>query len=170
MAVNATKLNKNLLFITENEEQWKQETWAETKPLDGDTPPKAGECGTAFCLAGWAVVNEGIGLKWEKIPVRENPETGKTMYQWYAHYTADGDLISSKALDILGLDNDEMFRGGNSLARLWHLGEQATGGKIQRPASVPPGNGVNHTDDDYSDEYDEDEYGCECDDCVDSRW
>lgn len=154
--VNATKLNENLRYITDNQDGWKQETWAESITTTGDVPPTPGACGTSFCLAGWAVVNDGHKLNWTK-SARYNPSTGKDEYVWSAATTEDGREISELAQEILGLPDKEMFAGGNSLVRLWDMAEGLSP-KIRRPDSVPAGRGTN----DYEDD-------CDCPSCEDER-
>jgi hypothetical protein len=55
-----------------------------------------GTCGTAQCLAGWAVSDSNIPLLWESI--------GDTTF--VATYTKEGDTVESKATDLLGITHE----------------------------------------------------------------
>lgn len=83
------------------------------------------ECGTAACLAGWTVVLADIALDWDGDGACE---------------TADGELISDVAQNLLGLEDyyaDWLFGGGNTLDDLWRIAEEITHGAVRRPTPTP---------------------------------
>lgn len=113
MRVNVERLRAELEFITANPKQWDQAVWAEKS-----------DCGTCCCIAGWAVLHEGIELSFRR---------------GYSGLTADGRLIDEVAMEILGLDDDDadwLFSGGNTLYDLWSKASDLTNGAIQIPASL----------------------------------
>lgn len=76
--------------IEENPSSYDQTRWGET-----------GQCGTRFCIAGWAAFETGC-LPRDKSPVSER-------FFWGTVVTADGEIsgIIDHARDALGLTEDE---------------------------------------------------------------
>lgn len=88
--------------IVNEPEKHHQGAWAVAQ----SDPRKDGECGTAYCVAGWAAVLDGQQLDWD--------EAGDGT--WDASYTTTGAMVGVYAQDVLGLTNDErrtLFRGHN---------------------------------------------------------
>lgn len=89
--------------IVSEPEKHRQASWAFSK----DDPRKGGDCGTAYCVAGWAAVLDGQKLDWT--------ETGTGA--WDASFTIGGAMISEHAQDVLGLtygEQSQLFRGSNT--------------------------------------------------------
>lgn len=88
---NLEKLKELHERITTKPENWDQECWAQQK-----------ECGTSYCMAGWACVLDGQVIDWPK-----NVEPG----EWVeALHLVTGQDIDEAARDILGLDQDDSDR------------------------------------------------------------
>src|SRR4051812_46897448 len=81
--VDVPLLRKTLEFITDNPDQHRQDTWA-----------KRTECGTAMCLAGWAVTIAGFDIDFDTPTV---PFLG-------AFDLVDGRPIGAAAADLLGIE------------------------------------------------------------------
>lgn len=116
MTLNVPLLTKVLDHITAHPEEHDQRSWAIRK--DG--------CGTACCVAGWAVVMSGHEFAW---------------WEWsdgdVADETVDHELIGHVAQRELGLTYEQarlMFRGDNTLYTLWYLAAEYTHGEITPPA------------------------------------
>lgn len=89
-------------IVTEPETH-RQGVWAVAQ----SDPRKGGDCGTAYCVAGWAAVLDGQQLDWDEIGNGE----------WDASLIVGGALISDHAQDALGLTYTEqcqLFRGDNT--------------------------------------------------------
>lgn len=113
---NVPLLRKVLEHITAHPEEHNQFTWALQRP----------GCGTAFCVAGHAVVMSGRDVAWEP-PLRWGGA-------WMAHETTDGRPIMEVAQELLGLGDCaafRLFRGKNSLEDIWCIAEEITGGEIK---------------------------------------
>ncbi len=120
--VNVELLRKVLEFITEHPDEWEQAEW-----LSRST------CGTAGCVAGWAVVMDGQEIEWEP-DVLDNGLTG-----YRASGTKQGLRIDDAAREALGLtpfEASEMFMAYNDLPYLWHLAREFTGGEIEPPEEL----------------------------------
>jgi len=93
--------------IVNEPERHFQGSWARAE----SDPREDGECGTAYCVAGWAAVLDGQELDWQL------GDWGG----WDADYLADGKGIWSYAQKALGLGAIEraiLFAGGNSRQRV----------------------------------------------------
>lgn len=113
--VNTPLLRKTLEHITAHPEEYRQRLWA-----------KRTACGTACCVAGWAVQFTGHNLLFDQDGDAENV------------VTTDGDVvsISEVAEQELGLterQSDKLFYGGNNLAILYTLANKFTEGEIEIP-------------------------------------
>lgn len=148
--VNVDKLQANLQYITDNPEEWYQGAWG-----------RQTGCGTAFCLAGHAVVRDGYELAWERADIWD-AEQGKTVTVWFANETVDGRDIPELAKEILELDTDGyseeecdcgewddcycgegseeghyLFEPDRSLEEMWEWAGNESGGKIVPQSPVP---------------------------------
>jgi hypothetical protein len=98
---NAAELVAIYQHIKANPETWDQETFA-----------RKDACGTAYCVAGWAVVRAGYVPDWQ------SDEDGEF---WADYVLKDEDEVRSirrRAAKILGLDHQRpipLFRGDNTL-------------------------------------------------------
>lgn len=73
--------------------------------------PARGECGTAYCVAGWAAFLSGEELHWIDFGKARQAEALLRRDEY-----GDPIYISNYARDALGLDRDEairLFAGGN---------------------------------------------------------
>lgn len=103
-----TEYNTDLLMqvrekILNEPERHYQAYWA----LATSNPAEGGDCGTAYCVAGWAAVLDGGKLRWQPGPLDN----------WQALYLVGGRSIASHAERALGLtpgEADRLFHGGNS--------------------------------------------------------
>lgn len=112
--INVPLLRKTLEHITAHPTEWNQEYWGRTFNNERDEV-----CGTAYCLAGHAVVMTGHTLTFSN--------------GGYSHFTDQGEEIGEVAERELGLTYDEayeLFHDQNSLFDLWELAEQFTDGEI----------------------------------------
>lgn len=121
--VNVPLLRKTLEHITEHPEEWEQGAWA-----------MRNSCGTACCLAGTAVVLAGHKLQWEDcergdyLDFANCVETDDPMLR-------DTDAVSipvvaQRELNLPDFASTRLFSANNSLADLWALAEDVTGGAI----------------------------------------
>lgn len=85
--VNLDLLKEIHQKITTTPEGWVQETWAMQK-----------ECGTSYCIAGWACVLSGYEVNFENV---EPDSYGEQEVS----YLANGECIDSKGKELLGLDD-----------------------------------------------------------------
>lgn len=119
MSVNVERLRAVLEHITAHPEEWNQETWAQRTP-----------CGTAFCLAGHTVVMAGLKVDWD------DAEDG------VSSTVKNGSFIDEVATELLGLDSGasmfghQLFAPYNTLADLWRIAGELTGGEIAAPPEV----------------------------------
>lgn len=117
MAINAPLLRKVLEHITLHPDEWDQNSYA-VKTYS----PTA--CGTAYCVAGHAVVMTGHTL-----------EFGNYRTAYYCGIDDGYETIAIVARKELGLSDAEaiiLFNGENTLDRLWRLAEQFTDGEVTR--------------------------------------
>jgi hypothetical protein len=106
-------------FIEEHPEEWNQKEWA--KRTKG--------CGTACCVAGWAVVRAGYKLDWKHR--NSNPYLGRTN----CAYDNDGQsvAISTLAEKILGLTCHQatrLFDPKNDLEQIKQITKEIANGEI----------------------------------------
>lgn len=88
--------------IVNEPEKHHQGEWAVAQ----SDPSKGGDCGTAYCVAGWATVLDGQSLEWADAGDGE----------WDASHTTAGEPIWGYAQAALGLADQErgrLFRGSN---------------------------------------------------------
>lgn len=114
--INVPLLRKTLEHITEHRQEWYQGAWAIRT-----------ECGTAYCLAGHAVVLSGHEIR---VPEGE--------YQ-LGYATASGEYVSEVAMEELGLtewEAERLFAEHNTLPTLWALAEDFTDGEITTPETL----------------------------------
>lgn len=120
MTINVALLRKTLEHITAHPKEWDQGAWA-VRASSGRR-----SCGTAYCLAGTALVLDGHRIKWEA-------------GQRESAYLTDGRYIADAARELLGLDEHEaaeLFSGDNSLRHLWECASHLTDGEIEIPADL----------------------------------
>ncbi len=124
MTVNAVLLRQVLDHITAHPEQHDQAHFAIRT-----------DCGTAYCLAGHAVVLSGYRIAWEESLLNRHAFNAKL---------DDGSTaeIPDLAAELLGLEPGpydeewpDLFDGGNSRADLWRMASELTDGAI--PAEPP---------------------------------
>lgn len=113
--VNTPLLRKTLEHITAHPEEHAQGLWA-----------KRTACGTACCVAGWAVQFTGHDLLFDLNGDAEHV------------VTADGDVVSiseiaEQELGLTERQSEKLFCGGNSVAILYTLANKFTEGEIEIP-------------------------------------
>lgn len=119
--INVPLLRKTLEHITAHPEEWDQAVWMRQS---GRT-----ECGTAGCVAGWAVTFAGHTLDFESAVI----------FWGEAQYLDDGREIEQAAQDELGLTDDQadrLFAEHNALTDLWEMANEYTGGEIEIPDNL----------------------------------
>lgn len=118
--INVPLLRKTLEHITAHPEEWNQRMWA-----------RVTDCGTACCVAGWAVQFAGHQLG--------EPECECGTCSDVSHLD-DGRRISDVAADVLGLDPSgnacDLFSPSNTLADIWQYASDFTDGEIEIPSEV----------------------------------
>lgn len=82
--------------IANEPEKHHQAAWA----LASSNPAEGGDCGTAYCVAGWAAVLDGQTLEWRE-------SYGGV---WVADWTTGGEAIWAYARTALGLTPREDVR------------------------------------------------------------
>lgn len=90
--------------IVNEPEKHDQMSWARAL----SDPRKGGDCGTAYCVAGWAAVLDGQEMSWAFSPHAN---------EWRSPYLANGQAVWRYAQEALGLDSSEegtLFDGDNS--------------------------------------------------------
>jgi len=97
-ALNRELLERTLLRIGDHPEDWNQQTWATDDP--SELPP-GNECGTAFCMAGHAVLEAGGTIVWPDNAWRRTAT--RCNMPGRARYTP----IVQAAREVLGLTQDE---------------------------------------------------------------
>jgi hypothetical protein len=118
--VNVPLLRKVLEHVTAHPEEWNQKWWA-TKTTESS-------CGTACCVAGWAVSWAGHDFKWDS-----NGEASVYIRE------RDARAIPHVAQELLGLNPEQagiLFFSGNTLPMLWEFANEFTEGEIEIPEDV----------------------------------
>jgi hypothetical protein len=125
-SINVPLLRKTLEWATNHPDEHEQSVWAQRT-----------WCGTAYCLAGRAVVEAGHDISWA--------EADLDIFGGGQH-TTDGRDIELVAVEELGLPVDPnrapddpnylspLFDEDNTLADLWRIASELTGGEIEVPA------------------------------------
>jgi hypothetical protein len=119
--VNVPLLRKVLEHVTEHPDQHDQRVWV-----------KQTGCGTAACLAGWAVLIEGL-----------DPDMSIACGYFGTEYLEDGRDIAVVAAELIGVDNprtvsddawgDHLFCQDNNIGDLWRIASELTRGEIEIP-------------------------------------
>jgi hypothetical protein len=122
--VNVPLLRKVLEYITEHREQHRQDIWITQRE----------SCGTAGCLAGWAVVLADLDVDWS------------TDGCFGTEYLVDGRDIAVVAAELIGVENprtlkwadwdEHLFNQNNTLADLWRIANELTDGEIEIPEEL----------------------------------
>jgi hypothetical protein len=115
--INVPLLRKTLEHITAHPEEWDQGVWMRQSNRT--------ECGTAGCVAGWALTFAGHELDFESC-----------FFPNEALDLIDGRPIETVAQAELGLTEDQanaLFSEHNGLTRLWELADDYTNGEIANP-------------------------------------
>lgn len=105
--------------ITAHPESHEQRFWAQRT-----------ECGTTYCIAGWAVTLTGKAMEWRSRPGPSAEIEGA----WRVSDLHGGRGISAVAADLLGLTGEEaesLFHQGNNARALARLDELIETGKNQ---------------------------------------
>jgi hypothetical protein len=128
--VNTPLLRKALEHITAHPEEWKQSFWASNDLREGPLRrPAIDSCGTAYCLAGHAVLLAGYEFVWESPDMAANVALPGEL-------AADAVFAGHKAQELLGLtryEAERLFHSDNSLADLWAMSNAITHGDIEIP-------------------------------------
>src|SRR5258706_6245217 len=115
---NIELLDQIIGVIETEPEKWDQSDWGQFSKASGDKPENDNECGTAYCVGGWACVWGGKKLYWE--------DRGFFSGTYSASYVQRedgmrGETVSVAAQRLLGIDLDSasmLFSPANSLERI----------------------------------------------------
>jgi len=113
--VNVPLLQKVLDHITAHPEEWRQSDWASKSA-----------CGTAYCVAGHAVVMSGYTASFSS----KNWATGFCVKDGRRGH------IDTVAREVLGLDlwqAQDLFHGRNTMQEIWDIATEITDGEIVVP-------------------------------------
>ena len=125
--LNVPLLTKVLDHITANPKEWNQRVFV-----------REATCGTAACVAGWAVIMTGHTLEYEQGECIHGSRTEacrEACRAQFARCTADEKFIADVARHELGLTAAQsacLFKGTNDLHDLWALASVFSDGEIQR--------------------------------------
>jgi hypothetical protein len=106
---NTAELVAIYQHVKAHPEEWNQQNYGRRE-----------ECGTAYCVAGWALVRAGADLDWD--------EPNEFGVQWLN--LADGRSPHHYAAEILGLDRaqaDDLFSADNDLDEIRTIITEITG-------------------------------------------
>lgn len=110
--MNLTEIEAIITYVEDHPEEWRQTEWAVRT-----------ECGTAYCMAGHAVVRAGYHV----------PLVGQNVGSCSCEKGGQWELISIAAAQVLELDHDEaltLFACSNTLddlkliVKAWSNGQQ----------------------------------------------
>lgn len=126
--MDVERLQRALDYVTAHPEEWDQSVWAKRKSGDVEI-----DCGTACCLAGRVVANEGYQFLLPHHPYSET---------WECVHPDDPEPreISQLADQLLGFsdrygqDDHDLYASSNTLRDLWWLADQYSGGRIRVPS------------------------------------
>lgn len=117
--VNVPLLRKVLEHITEHPEEWDQTVWAR---------PTA--CGTAYCVAGWAVTMAGLTVDMERL---NNAGYRGTLTDGRPVWDAAAALLGVPKVDFLDDAEGDIFDPCNDLHDIWRIASELTHGEIEIP-------------------------------------
>lgn len=127
--LNVPLLTKVLDHITAHPAEWNQGVWAEETT-----------CGTAACVAGWAVIMSGHPLVFEANVRMYDPDSLEISNSGpCARFTANNEYIADVARHELGLTKGQaecLFDSANKLDSLWQMANAYSDGEIQRLSEV----------------------------------
>lgn len=114
---NAAELIAIYQHIKANPETWNQYMWGRRTP-----------CGTAYCLAGWAVARS-VGVErfaWEA------PDENGVSEVWFVtdesgNWADSIRVVAQSALGLTGRQTEELFHGANDLDDLRRIITEITG-------------------------------------------
>jgi hypothetical protein len=111
---NIELLDKIITKIEENPEQWNQKYWISADVAN----PETGEsCGTAYCVAGWAVTLAGATPVWNRFSSMKttaiNATTGFCTFD--AGRIRGVEDYAMELLDLPEEDAHELFHADNTL-------------------------------------------------------
>jgi len=122
-----------LVEITKNPEHWKQGSWglADWSIKDSTLNEqlktnRSWPCGTTGCLAGTAIISEGLGYF----------EGGNLLVKSLDRHFFS---IGSVGARLFGIDDRQakwLFNGRNSLRELWNLAAEFTNGRVTMPEEL----------------------------------
>jgi hypothetical protein len=160
--IGLQRLQEGLDYVTENPEDWNQNTWIEAFPPGDDDPREIlvgdeaiawseGACGTSACLAGWIAL---LAPEIETAQPVYDSRTGNTYIDLACVGDPNGDerFVSEAVFTLLtGYDNadDEgagpaskfyglMTAGTNNLPALWFYGQELAQGRLNVPEGITP--------------------------------
>lgn len=107
--INRPLLLKTLAVIEEKPEAWSQGDWATKDP---QCLPEKNICGTAFCFAGWALVNSGYKPEWTE----GSNYTGEFVSK--RGKVVDAETKAQKLLNLTDEQSGNLFSGNNTLEEI----------------------------------------------------
>jgi hypothetical protein len=123
VTIDVPRLRKALEYVTAHPEDWSQEEW-----LVGRTKAS---CGTAGCLAGRVVLQDG----WSPLLELRGGQVCRTVVD----DAGNAQRVRTLARDLLDLTDAQatvLFYGRNNLLDLWLIAEYLTYGDVQSPVEV----------------------------------
>jgi hypothetical protein len=132
--INEPLLAKTMHHLTAHPEEHEQRLWL-----------ARGSCGTAGCLAGWALHFAGHEMIFEDFDHDTSEFLGNPRLPWLRRFDAavgsmaDGRDIAYVARRELGLSRaqaDRLFHGDNTLDGMWEMVEDWTEGRVRREESL----------------------------------
>ena len=125
---NAEKIREVLDYITKHPEEWDQSIYA-----------RRTECGSAYCVAGLAVVLNGHQLHWSRHEhLLEDLRKGIARHSFNAVRNGhEFDVVSipwlaQEELELSDNEAYQFFKPHNTIDRLWQLAGQFTDGEVKR--------------------------------------
>lgn len=124
--VNEDLLRRVLEHVTAHPDEHNQAHWAVRS-----------DCGTAYCVAGHAVVMSGYAPDWSAAFGATATVAGVST----TGVVGTDQTIGEVAADLLRLDVDgegdhRLFHGSNDLADLWRIAAELTDGRVSRPTTA----------------------------------
>ena len=123
MAVNVELFQAVVDAIHNDPKSHDQTTWA-----------RKTDCGTSYCVAGWTVVLGGDSIDWESVCSCEICVSFGVTAVTCTDPSGRTHTIYDRAMELLGIDNDDLFDGGNSVHDIHCHVKELTNGEVVGPS------------------------------------